>query len=329
MLINLFIVFTLSLVLTFLLVKYKKSVNLLAHPNHRSMHKSSIPNSGGIAIFLSFIFSIYLFDIDIGYGVILSMSIVFVFGIYDDIKDTRMRSKILVLFIIGNILFFNGYQVEYLGTYMGHAIEISSFVAYLFLVFVIIGFVNAMNLIDGLDGLASSIGIIILGSFLYLGLKFADPFLIYISAVYIAAIAGFLYFNWNPAKIFMGDNGSLPLGLIIAIVAIHSVNMNYITPISILMLAALPILDTFVVMSIRIGSGVSPFIADKSHIHHLILRQQKNNTKRTVAILSLIQLFLSYIGLGFKSQDDILILFLFVVLFILFYLILTPSKSKL
>lgn len=328
MLFNLFLVFILSIILTFLLIKYKKSINLLAHPNHRSMHKSSMPNSGGVAIFFSFLFGIYLFDVKIGFAVVLAMGVAFVFGIYDDIRDARMRAKMLALFVVGNILFFNGYEVAYLGTYMGYAVEISSFTSYIFLIFVIIAFVNAMNLVDGLDGLASSVGIIILGSFLYLGLKYGDDFLTYTTSIYIASLLGFLYFNWNPAKIFMGDSGSLPLGLIIAIVAIHAVNMSYITPITILMLAALPILDTLVVMSIRMGSGLSPFIADKSHIHHFILKQQKNNTKRTVAILSLIQLFFSYIGLGFKSQDDILILFLFVVLFILFYLLLTPSKSK-
>ncbi len=325
--INLSIIFIISFVTTFLLIKYKNKINIQAHPNHRTMHKSSMPNSGGIAIFLSFIIGVLLFDLDIGYAVLLSVCMTFLFGIYDDIYGASTSAKILILFVVANILFFNGYQIKYLGTYLGHAIEISSFLAYIFLIFVIVGFVNAINLIDGLDGLVSIVGIIILGSFLYIGVKFADTFLIYVTSIYIASILGYLFFNWSPAKIFMGDNGSLPLGLIIAIISIHAVNMDYITPISILMLAALPILDTFVVMTKRISAGLNPLVADKSHIHHIILRQQKNNTRRTVFILGLIQLVLSYIGLGFKIKDDILILILFAMLFILFYFILTPRRK--
>lgn len=321
------IILTISLTITFLLVKYKDKFDLHAHINHRSIHKEVVPNSGGIAIFLSFLAGLYLFDVDIGYGVVLSMILVFLFGVYDDYYTASTKSKLSLLFLVANILFFQGYYMEYLGTYLGYSIEISSFVAYVFLMFVIIGFVNAMNMIDGLDGLASLIGIIILSSFLYLGLKYSDTFLIYITIIYICSILGYLYFNWSPAKIFMGDNGSLPLGLIITIVAIHSVNMGYITPISILLLAGLPILDTFVVVTKRVSLGLSPLVADKSHIHHIILRQQKNNTKRTVLLLGLIQLLFSYVGLGFKIKDDILIFFLFIILYILFYFLLTPKKT--
>ncbi|MEA1893273.1 MAG: MraY family glycosyltransferase [Campylobacterota bacterium] len=324
--INLLIVLLASFTITFLLIKYKIKTKLQAYPNHRSIHQEVMPNSGGIAIFISFIMGILLLHVDVGFAVIFCMTIVFLFGIYDDIFDARMRWKISILFLVGNILFFNGYSMEYLGTYLGYSIVLSSVEAYIFLIFVVISFVNSMNLIDGLDGLVSVVGIIILGSFLYLGLKFNDPFLTYVPAIYIASIIGYLYFNWSPAKIFMGDNGSLPLGLIIAIVAIHAVNMHYVTPVTILMLAALPILDTFVVMTKRISSGVSPFRADRSHIHHIILRQQKNNTKRTVLILGLVQLLLSYIGLGFKIREDILIFGLFFMLYVLFYFLLTPKK---
>jgi UDP-GlcNAc:undecaprenyl-phosphate GlcNAc-1-phosphate transferase len=322
------IIFSISFISTFLLIKNKDKINLIANPNHRSIHKKSTPNSGGIAMFISFISGIYLFNINIGNEIIISISLIFLFGLYDDIYAAKVKEKILILFIIGNILFFNNYDMQYLGTYMGYSIELAPFFAYLFLVFVIIGFVNSVNLIDGLDGLLSVVAIIILGSFLYIGLKVKDDFLIYIPSIYIFSILGYLYFNWSPAKIFMGDNGSLPIGLIIAIVSIHAVNMGYITPISILMLAALPILDTSIVMSKRISAGVNPFVADKSHIHHFIYKIQRYNTQRTVFILGLIQLFLSYIALGFKIKDDILILGLFILLFSIFYFLLTPYQKK-
>ena len=325
--INLLIILLISSGITFLLIKYKNNINLIAHPNYRTMHKNKIPNSGGIAIFISFFLGIYLLDINLDSSIYISMILVFLLGVYDDIFVSKIKEKLVILFLIANILYFHGYNIQYLGTYLGYSIELPSFLAYWFLVFIVIGFVNSINLIDGLDGLVSIVGIIILGSFLYIGLKFKDDFLIYIASIYISSIVGYLFFNWSPAKIFMGDNGSFPLGLIIVIVAVHAVNMKYITPISILMLSALPILDTFIVMTNRIKLGQNPFVADKSHIHHIIFQQQKNNTKRTVTILALMQVVFSYIGLGFKIRDDILILILFLMILVLIYMLLIPKKS--
>jgi len=255
------------------------------------------------------------------------MILVFMIGIYDDYFGTSSKQKIFFLFIVVNVLFFNDFYISYLGTFLGKEVYINGFFAYLFLIFAIVGFVNAVNLIDGLDGLASVLGIIILSSFLYIGIKYDNQFLIYVPSVYIMSILGYLYFNWSPAKIFMGDNGSLTLGFIIAIVAIYTVNLHYITPISTIMLAAVPILDTFIVMSRRIISGKNPFVADRLHMHHIILEQQKNNTKRTVLLLGLLQIIFSYIGLGFKIRDDIFILILFFMLYILFYFILVPKRK--
>ncbi len=326
--INLLIILAISFTITSLLIKFQDKINLYANINHRTIHEKITPNSGGIAMFLSFVFGIFFLNIDIEWGILISIIFIFFIGIYDDKYGASSKQKIFFLFIVGNILFFNNYYIEYLGTFLGNEIHIDGFMAYLFIVFAVIGFVNAVNLIDGIDGLASVVGIIILSSYLYLGIKFNDQFLIYISSVYMMSIMGYLYFNWSPAKIFMGDSGSLTLGLIIVIVAVHSVNMHYITPMTVLMLSALPILDTFIVISRRIFSGKNPFVADKLHIHHLVLKQQENNTKRTVLILGLVQFILSYIGLGFKIKDDILILILFVMLFLLFYFLLTVSKKE-
>lgn len=320
------IILLLSFSLTYLLIVFKDKINLYAYPNHRTMHDVITPNSGGIAIFISFIAGLLILQIDISLPIILSMFLIFLVGLYDDYFGATLKQKILLLFIIANILFFNDIYIYNLGTFMGNEITMNSFFAYIFLIFAIIGFVNSFNLIDGIDGLASVVGIIILASFLYIGIKFSDQFLIYLSAIYIVSILGFLYFNWFPANIFMGDNGSLSLGLIISIVAIHSINMGYITTVTVMMLAALPVMDTFIVMTRRILSGKSPFSADKQHIHHILLKNQNNNTKRTVLILGLLQFIFSYIGLGFKIRDDMLIIILFIIFSILLYLILIPKK---
>jgi len=316
-----------SFVFTLLLIKYKDKIGLFAYTNHRTLHKKITPTSGGIAIFLSFLLWTFMSNIDIGFSLLFSLIFVFMIGIYDDYFGMSSKQKILFLFIVVNILFFNDFYISYLGTFLGKEIYIDSVFAYIFLTFAIIGFVNAVNLIDGIDGLSSIVGIIILSSFLYIGIKYNNQFLIYIPAIYIMSIIGYLCFNWSPAKIFMGDNGSLTLGFIIAIVAIYTVNLHYITPVSTIMLAGVPILDTFLVMSRRIISGKNPFVADRLHMHHIILKQQRNNTRRTVLLLGLLQMIFSYIGLGFKSRDDILILVLFFMLYILFYFILLPKQK--
>ncbi|KAB7881993.1 hypothetical protein GA417_13805, partial [Poseidonibacter ostreae] len=138
-----------------------------------------------------------------------------------------------------------------------------------FTMFALAGFTNALNLIDGLDGLAGSVSIIILSTFLYIGYINQDQLIIILTSTTITALCAFMLFNWNPASIFMGDSGSLFLGFIISLVAVISI--QYIHPITILYLAAIPILDTIVVSIRRIRKGLYPFSPDKTHIHHILL----------------------------------------------------------
>ena len=285
--IKLLCVFVISGSLTYLLIKFQNSINLFSYVNHRSIHKHSTPNSGGIAIVLSFLLSLFFYDFDIDFYIVFSLFFIFVAGLYDDKFGMSSKQKVFFVFVVANILYFNGFYVEHLGVFFGHSIGMSGVFAYIFLAFSLIGFVNALNLIDGLDGLASIVSIVILSSFLYLGIKFNDQFLIYMSAGYIMSLSGFLIFNWSPARIFMGDNGSLTLGLVISIVSIHAVNQHYITLVTTILLTALPILDTFIVMTRRIVSGKSPFMADKLHIHHLIYKQQSQQKPQQQTMLPL------------------------------------------
>lgn len=115
----------------------------------------------------------------------------------------------------------------------------------------------------------------------------------------IAAILAFMMFNWNPAKIFMGDSGSLTLGFLIALLSIKA--LPYIQPTSVLFIAAIPIMDTLIVMIRRLKSGKSPFSPDKLHIHHLLLRFF--NVKKTVFLLIIMQTLYSMIGLSFSDYE--------------------------
>lgn len=317
-----------SLVLNKILINHSHILGLIDKPTSRSMHTIQKSRAGGIGIFLSFIFGCILLDVSINLYLLSSFIIVFILGIYDDKFTSSSRVKFFWLSIGAVFLYLGGFFITDLGTFSGYELTLNPIIAFLFLIFAVVGFINAMNLIDGLDGLSSGVAVVILSAYGYLGFKFSDPFLFYISLTLIVSLLAFLIFNWFPSKIFMGDSGSLTIGFVIVVLSIHSIKMNYIAPVTILLLTAVPILDTLIVMIRRMRNGNNPFHPDKSHIHHIILKQHFNNVAKTTKILILLQIVFTYIGLGFKVRDDLLILIIFSLLFILFYNLLTPKKTK-
>jgi len=326
--IYLLIVFIVAFFLINILIKCSSFLNLLDVPNERSMHNVQKSRAGGIAIFSSFIIGVFLLNMEIDFYIIFSFCLVFVLGIYDDIFGTSTKIKFFWLIIASILLYFGNIYIGHLGTFAGYVIILPPLVALVFSIFAIVGFVNAMNLIDGIDGLSSGVAVIILLSYAYLGFKYNDIFLFYLSCILITSLIAFLFYNWYPSKLFMGDSGSLTLGFVIAVLSIHSVQMEYITAVTVLLLCAVPILDTLIVMIRRMRRGKNPFHPDKSHIHHILLKQHRNNVPKTTKILILLQIVFVYIGLGFKVRDDIIILVLFIILFILFYFILDASQKK-
>ncbi|RZV12663.1 glycosyltransferase family 4 protein [Aliarcobacter butzleri] len=319
------IVFFISLILNKILINYSHKLKLIDKPNERSLHQVEKSRAGGIAIFLSFIIGLIFFNVNLSFYLVLGFFIIFFLGIYDDIKNLSSKIKFFWIMVAATFLYIDGYFINSIGVFFKVDLIMPPSIAYLFLLFAVVGFINAMNLIDGLDGLSSGIGIVILVSFAYIGFKYSDNFLFYISMTLIFSLFGFLIFNWYPSKIFMGDTGSLSLGFVIVVLSIYSINSNYISAVSVLLLAAVPILDTLIVMFRRISQKKNPFKADKTHIHHVILFQQNKNVRKTSLILILLQLIFVYIGLGFKVRDDIYILGVFIMLFILFYLLLTAK----
>jgi len=169
---------------------------------------------------------------------------------------------------------------------------------------------------DGLDGLAGGLSVIMLLIFFLIGFRYHDDFMMYFSASFIAAVLAFLIFNWNPAKIFMGDSGSLTLGFVIAILAIKS--SSYLPPASVLFIIGLPLIDTFIVVRRRLQRGQSPFVADKNHIHHF-LYETKAHIGFSVVVLLCIQLALSIIGYQLKSSNQFLSIILFTLIVYIFF----------
>jgi len=295
----------LSFIFIKLIIKYADRFNLIDIPNGRSTHKHSTPRGAGIGIVLSTLISLFIWDISLFISYIWTfIGVLFIFGmgIWDDRHDVKPKTKFLLIIIATIFVSFDNITIETLGVYLGFDLSLGYFVLP-FTILTVVSFTNAFNLIDGLDGLSGGIGVIIMTSLAYIGYEYGDEFILVISLLTIASLCTFLIFNWSPASIFMGDSGSLTLGFIISILSIKA--LAYIHPISIFYITAIPILDTIIVFVRRIRHGKSPFQADKSHIHHILLNFFKNNVSRTVSYLILIQILFTLAGLSnFMNASD-------------------------
>jgi len=327
-----------SLALVKLVITYSHKLNLYDIPNERSHHCNITPSGAGLGFVSAFFISFILFypSLVVEYWHIFSsIALVFATGVYDDKHEVSARFKFVAIFVAVFVLWLGGLSIDTLGVWYGYNVALPSFVALLFSMFALSGFTNALNLIDGIDGLSSSVSLVILTFFALLGVEYHSNILVLLSVFTIASILGFLFFNWYPAKIFMGDSGSLTLGFIISILAVLS--LEYVHPIAVIYLAALPVLDTLIVMIRRIRRGKSPFSPDKTHIHHIMVNFFDNNVPRTVLFLTLLQLVFS--SIGYMILDSInkttghnniplFALFGFIVMFILFYMIFTGIKKR-
>jgi UDP-GlcNAc:undecaprenyl-phosphate GlcNAc-1-phosphate transferase len=320
-------IFFVSFVSIYFFIKYAKKLGLVDVPNERSVHQHIIPRGAGIPFVLSIYFILFFFDFEYlktYYYVYLAIFIVFAVGVLDDYKDISPKIKFIFMFFSSIILYLNDIAIFSLGTYFGYELILPSWFVFPFTFFAIAGYSNALNLMDGLDGLAASISIVIFLAFLTIGIEYKDELLITLSSFFTIALIVFLLFNWNPAKVFMGDSGSLTLGMVIVILSIHA--LKYITPASVLFILALPILDTFIVMTRRIQRGLSPFTADKNHMHHILLNM-KGDAPYTVKILVMMQMIFSLIGYQVSHADNFISLVLFIFLFYI-YLNLFDQRLK-
>ncbi|WP_209272328.1 glycosyltransferase family 4 protein [Wenyingzhuangia aestuarii] len=265
-------------VLTPKLIYFFKKHNQVDKPDERKLHKESTPSSGGLLFALTIISSITFFYTDSTSLVIsLCAFILLLVGFIDDRFDLSAKTKFLVQFICTLIVLT---QINPINVFGSDYSIINYIVSFIF----IVGFTNAFNLMDGLDGLAGSFALLVLAIFaILLIIQHNYTWAIYSISI-IGVLLAFLYYNVNPAKIFMGDTGSLFLGFTIATIAHVILNnnatellrnipneYNYLLLFGLLFL---PMIDTVRVMSIRILKGNSPFKADRNHLHHYLLKTQ-------------------------------------------------------
>jgi len=324
------LIFITSLILIGLVKKYALNLGLIDKPNKRSVHINPIARGAGIGFYLAVLIVLPMFNISsllLYKYTYIATFIIFIAGVLDDYRGITFNFKFFVIIVSTILLSFDNIIISTLGIYFSFELSLGWF-ALPFTIFAVVGFTNALNLIDGLDGLASSISIVILISFFTIGYYHNDIFMQLLSLAFIATLLAFLFYNWYPASIFMGDSGSLILGFIISILAIKS--LEYIPTTAILFIAAVPILDTIVVMIRRKKNGRSMFLADRCHIHHIIKKLFNDNTKVAVGFLICIQILYSLFGLSvFNGINEFYLLSFFILNILLQYYILSLLIKKL
>jgi UDP-GlcNAc:undecaprenyl-phosphate GlcNAc-1-phosphate transferase len=297
----------------------------------RKQHDHGIPRLGGVAIFVSFIVTTLIFSIvdsSFSIGYLLTASIIlFIMGLKDDLSGVNSSTKFLVQFVVALILVVLG-DIRLTSMYGVFGIyDLPFIISSALSILVIIMVVNAFNLIDGIDGLAGITGIVANCVFATLFIYTHQYALAVISLTLIGAIIGFLKFNITPAKIFMGDTGSLFIGLISVVLAIKLIELNKFETVGIPQIISAPaltvaimigpIFDTTRVFFIRVVSGMSPFSADRNHIHHRILRLGYTHLQTTMilAALNIVSIGLALVFAEIGNFALIAIIFILSMLF--------------
>jgi UDP-GlcNAc:undecaprenyl-phosphate/decaprenyl-phosphate GlcNAc-1-phosphate transferase len=291
--------------LTPLVIKASLKKNIFAKVGGRNSHDGEIPNIGGVAIYFSISLSLLLllfYNISFNNTLIkidyyqtfcffLILSFLFIIGYLDDkriLKSIFFRFFFQIIASLSVVILLDIRIESFSGLFGFYDLSYPFSLFFSSLVFVFI--INAINFIDGLDGLASVISAFMLVCFLGIFIFNQNYFLAFICVVTLGAILAFLKFNISPAKVFMGDCGSLILGCIIAIFCLKSCNLSInnfgmLNPVFILSIIAYPAIDTLRVLSIRITDGVSPFYADRNHFHHMLIDNRFSHLSATIYIL--------------------------------------------
>lgn len=325
---NVFIIilttFLTSLILTHLMIKISKNMNIMDIPNERSVHKKPTPLLGGTAIFLSFLFGFILFGNQnpLMISILIASFLILLLGIFDDIKPIKARYKFVIHILVALIVvFYGGLKLTHVDIF-SLSLNFKWMSPYI-TILIIVGIINAVNLIDGLDGLCagiSSIYFLTIGVIALILNKFNGLDII-LSFIMLGSTLGFLVFNFPPAKIFMGDTGSTFLGLMISVIMLLGFKTVTLTSLLIpLVLLILPITDTLFAI-IRRALNEKPIgQADKEHIHHQLLKHL--STRKTILVIYVVDLIFSVVSIFYAiGKKKEMIIFYILLMFILLYLV--------
>lgn len=324
------VTFLISCLFMYVVIPLANYLGAIDIPNEkRRIHTKPTPRMGVLAIYLSFLIGYMIFgtpSIQMNSILIGSFLLVMV-GIFDDIKPIANRYKLVVQIISACIaVFYGGFLLQEISAFGLHINF--GWGAYPITLFFIIGAINCINLIDGMDGLSSGIcsiyfltvGVIatVLGKFSGLD--------VLLSFVMLGATLGYLRHNFHPAKIFMGDGGSMFLGYIIAIIALIGYkNVTFTSFIVPIILLAIPIFDTLLAILRRIIKRESILRPDKRHLHFQLYKYNKSVAK-TVITIYIIDLLFAAVSIFYVLGDDKIAIILYIILFIVFLFIILKTS---
>ena len=279
--------------------------------DNRRMHKVPIPRMGGLAIFLAFLLSVLVFaDIDRQMqGILLGSIMIVILGVLDDIMALKALPKLFVQIAAAGVAVWHGCTIQFVSNP-----NVFSEATYLNLgwlsipitVLWIVGITNAVNLIDGLDGLACGVSTISAISMLVIALLVSESDVALVMAALVGACLGFMPYNKNPAKMFMGDTGSTFLGYILATISIQGLFKYYaIVSFAVpFLILGLPMFDTLFAIIRRLAHGQNPMAPDRGHIHHRLIDMGLNQ-KQAVAALYVISSILGLSAVMLTSSGAI------------------------
>jgi UDP-GlcNAc:undecaprenyl-phosphate/decaprenyl-phosphate GlcNAc-1-phosphate transferase len=317
-----FIAFLISFLIFPVIIKIFKKLNWFDTSGTHKIHSAFVPSMGGIPILIGAVLAL-LMALPLQQWIVMkyffiSVALMFLIGLRDDVLALSPRQKLFSQFLPVFVLIFLDQVI--LNSFYDLSKE-SVFpmpVSYLVTFLTVIIIANGYNLIDGIDGLAGSIGFLVLFFFGVWNYMAEQPFLSLIALCFAGTLFAFLLFNWQPSSIFMGDTGALTMGLILSFFAIRFINHNFQLPqghvakfngsiSTAVCVLIIPLFDTLRVIILRLRHGQSPFHADRNHIHHRFLSLGLSHAEAVKWIFA-INVFMIGLCLLLKSQSDTIIL---------------------
>ena len=305
---DLLIIFYISLLLTLFFtpffIEYLTKHEIIDLPGGRRINTYAVPRMGGLVIYLTSILSIVAFygNLDEVKYFILGSVLLLLVGVFDDVREVNYKKKFVVQFATALLLV--AFLSSRYSTLSFFGLNIPYPLDKIILIIFIVGVINALNLYDGLDGLVTGFSLLVTIITFIIGWQLDNRLLLILSVSLIGSLTGFLKYNAYPAKIFLGDCGSLTLGFFLVTLALISseniATRNMDLTFSVILLAT-PVIDTLKVMFIRIKNRRNPFISDTSHVHHIILGSNVKH-KATVFILQGFSLLFVLIAVLYRSN---------------------------
>ncbi|KYG91175.1 MraY family glycosyltransferase [Metasolibacillus sp. FSL H7-0170] len=292
--VSLIVAFIAAIVLTPLVKRLAFRIGAVDAPNYRKVHARIMPRLGGLAIFGAFLIGVAVLRPESEYtlAIILGATIIVATGVIDDMYEISAKAKLIgQIAAAAVIVFVGGIDIDFINLPFGGILDFG-FLSIPFTIIWIVGITNAINLIDGLDGLAAGVSTIALITLAGMALSMGNIFVLVMAAILAASTLGFLFYNFHPAKIFMGDTGALFLGFMIAVFSLLGFkNVTVISFIIPVIMLGVPISDTFFAIVRRLRMKQKWSDPDKSHLHHRLLDMGFSHRQTVLIIYGIASMF--------------------------------------